>query len=283
MERFYKGDYAERLLDSKLITPVFREKYTLKVVKCGEYIQLYYYDNSRYRKTKERFDLDDLRKKRVGQPTYHTIEDRNIIRSKLQCQRIAKANAKEWKSFITLTYADNMQDIKKGKKDLSNFLDKIKKVKKDFKYIAIPEFQKRGAVHFHLLTNLSLQDNDIIFQQKDNNNYYDVKYWCKGFTSVEFLEGDIKKIVGYISKYMTEDCDHRLFMIRRYTTSQNLTKPQIDFLNIDNFRYTKDKRFLNKLLKDKELIYENEYSDKFDNNVTFLEFLSVNIMKDYME
>lgn len=272
MERFFKGDQARLLLDSRLITRVRLSKYTYKIVKCGDYLQVYYYSTPRTRQNVERLDIDNLSKhsRRVDN-TKKEIEKRNIIRAKLNCQRLAKSNAKDWHTFITLTYAENMQDVAKAKVDLTNFIHNIKKVKKDFKYIAIPEFQKRGAIHFHLLTNLTLQDNNIIKKQKDNDKYYDVKYWNKGFTSIELMTGDIKKIVGYISKYMTKDnCDERLFNFKRYTSSQNLVKPEVEFVSM---RDKTSRKWLFEQLKYKTPIYNDTYMDAFDNDVVFTEFL----------
>lgn len=266
------------LLDSKLITPVRIEKYSYKIVRCGDYLQVYYYSKPREKQNVERLDIDNLKKKSRCTSTSTKIEDRNIIRTKLNCQRLAKANAKEWSSFITLTYADNMQDMKQAKKDLEYFITNIKKVKKDFKYISIPEFQKRGAIHFHLLSNLSLQDDYIIIPQKNNTKYYDVKYWNKGFTSYEDVKGDIKKVVGYISKYMTKvDCDERLFNVRRFSSSHNLIKPVTEFISMKD---KKSRQFLFNQLKDKECIYSNKYNDAFNEEVSFMELLSVNIIEE---
>jgi len=272
MERWYLGDFVSLLLDSSHITRVRFSKHSFKVIKCGDYIQLYSYTSSKLKQDVEKLDVDNLSKKsRVVNKDKKKIEERSIIRTKLSCQRLAKANAKDWKTFITLTYAENMQDVAKSKKDLTNFIHNIKKVKRDFKYIAIPEFQKRGAIHFHLLTNLSLQDNNIIKKQKDNDKYYDVKYWAKGFTSVEVMTNDVKKIVGYISKYMTKDnCDERLFNFKRYTSSQNLIKPEIEYISM---RDKKSRMWLANQLRNKSCIYEDDYLDVFNENVNFKEFL----------
>lgn len=273
MAIWYPGEMGSLLLDSKLITRVRLSKYTYKIVKCGDYLQVYYYPNSRQHQSVEKLDIDNLSKKksRGVDNTKKEIEHRNLIRTKLNCQRLAKSNAKEWKTFITLTYKENMQDVLKAKTDLNFFVKNIKKVKKDFKYIAIPEFQKRGAIHFHLLTNLSLQDDYIITKQKDNDKYYDVKYWNKGYTSVEVMTSDVKKIVGYISKYMTkDDCDERLFNFKRFTSSQNLIKPQTEFISM---RDKTSRKYLISLLKDKECIYDDTYLDVFDNDVQFSEYL----------
>lgn len=257
-----------------------KTKYDYKIVKCGEYLQVYYYPSSKTRKSIKDIDINDLSKKQIkfdfgdieslsSAEKENIIESKNIIRTKLACQRLAKCNSREWKSFITLTYSDNMQDIKQAKTDLYYFTKNIQKKKKDFKYIAIPEFQKRGAIHFHLLTNLSVQDNYIIKPQKDNNKYYDVAHWCKGFTSYEEIEGDIKKIIGYIAKYMTKECDSRLFGIRRYTSSQNLVKPIEEFIDIESQRHTD---YLIEQLEDKEEIYKNSYQDNLGNEVIFKEY-----------
>lgn len=282
-KRFFRGQLLSLLLDSRLITRVRFENYNTKIVEFGDYIQVYYYPYSKH-KNLEHFDIDNLKKKSsniTGKILEDTMLSKNIIRSKLQCQRIAKANSNSWTSFITLTYSDNFTDLKSAKNDLSFFIKNIKKIKKDLKYIAIPEFQKRGAIHFHLLTNLSLQDNNIIIPQKDNPNYYDVKYWNKGFTSFENVTGDVKKVVGYISKYMTEDnCDNRLFGFRKFSTSQNLEKPKEYFISLDH-KYSAERRKFNKLLKDYEIIYENTYLDNLNFDVNFIEFKKVNIIGGY--
>lgn len=262
--------------------------YDLKIVKCGDFLQVYYYQNkknkslyknknknsTKYQNIKD-LNINDLKLNidENKEKSLKIIRDENIIRTKLNCQRIAKANSNDWCSFITLTYAENMQDMKQAKIDLNFFIKNIKKVKRDFKYIAIPEFQKRGAIHFHLLTNISLQDNFIIKQQKNNPKYYDVKYWNKGFTSVEEIKGDVKKIVGYISKYMTKDCDDRLFSVKRYTCSQNLVKPKEEFINIKN---VKDKKYILEQIEDKERIYINTYLDKYNNDIIFEEYRVAN-------
>lgn len=245
-------------------------KYNYKVVVCGDYVQVYFYNKTRLKDSIKDLDVNALKKNDFESDFQdNEIKTKNIIRTKLNCQRLAKTNSHLWTSFITLTYAENMTNLKQAKLDLNYFIKNIKKSKKDFSYIAIPEFQKRGAIHFHLLTNLSIQDDYIIIKQKGNEKYYNVKYWNKGFTSFEPVKGDIKKIVGYISKYMTKDIDNRLFGIKKYTTSQDLIKPKEEYIDTENEEHLK--YFLD-LLKDKECIYNNVYKDNFDNDVVFKEF-----------
>ena len=286
------------ILDSRLITTTISKKYDIKVVDCGEYIQVYYYENSKIiRHKKDNIDLEltkqkinnifneknDLKETSNNNLKENKIEMKNIIRSKLTCQRIAKTNADKWKSFITLTFEENITNIKEANKKFNYFTNKVRRIKKDFSYIAIPEFQKRGAIHYHLLTNLECNSNLIPKRPKKrlyNPNtkrykeleYYDLKYWNDGFSSAELMTGDIKKIVGYISKYMTKDVDNRLFGYRRFFYSQNLIMPKDNYIDINN---VKEYEFYQKKVQDKEVIYQNEYINPYDGSlVTFLEFKS---------
>ena len=272
------------ILDSRLIvTTILGQKYNAKVVKCGDYVQIYMYEKCKKKSSKKDTTELELRKLKLSKlfeneediktepKLVDDIEQRNIIRSKLECQRIAKSNIDEWKTFITLTFKENIKDVSKANKRFRYFIDKVQRIKKDFKYIAIPEFQKRGATHYHLLTNIDINDTNLIYEQEDNKKYKHIKYWLDGFTKVDTLNGDIKKIIGYISKYMTKDIDNRLFNRHRYFYSRNLNMPSVSYINFDS---PKDLEFFKKNIQDKELIYQNEYISPFDNNtVSFLEYL----------
>lgn len=272
------------LLDSKLITPTISEGYNIKLVDCGDYVQVYCYEKKKKKRKNDDDDLNLIKNFDVGESekerkeknivnVENVIEVRNIIRSKLQCQRLAKANAKDWETFITLTFAKNEQNIEIANRKFRYFVDKIRRVKKDFKYLCIPEFQKRGAIHYHLLTNVSTSDDKLIYSQSDNPKYKHIKYWNLGFDSIEVIKGDIKKIVGYISKYMTKEIDNRLFGHRRYFYSNNLDKPLENYIDTDIVR---DFNFYQKKIQELQPIYQRDYINPYDNSkVTFLEYQKI--------
>jgi len=171
-----KSDLKESrlLLDSKHITPTI---YNIKVVEVGDYTQVYLYENKKKvtcndnddfnltsLKTKEILNSFDEEKENHKEiKLSNKIEQRSIIRSKIECQRLAKANISSWKTFITLTFSDNVTSIEDANKRFRYFTDKVRRVKKDFKYLCITEFQKRGAIHYHLLTNVSINDDKLLF------------------------------------------------------------------------------------------------------------------------
>ena len=274
---------SKLLLDSSLKLATKLKTYSAKIVDCNEFIQVYIYSTNKTKKIKNDFDLnlkkydfiEEIDKEYIKQKDYkietQEIEKKNVIRSKLSCQRIAKANIKYWETFITLTFENNITDIKVANKEFKYFIDKVRRIKKDFKYIAIPEFQKRGAVHYHLLTNIPLEDKQLIYAQKDNKKYKHIKYWNCGFNNVQKIKGDTKKIIGYISKYMTKDIDNRLFGKKRYLFSKSLTKPKEFYIDM-NKEY--DLNIFNKKIQETTLCYQNTYTNIYDNTkIEFLEFL----------
>lgn len=277
---------AERvalLLDSSLISPTQEFKYDLKLVECGDYVQVYYFENTKKKKEKKEkeIDIDNLYK---SEETYKrrtelkTIEFKNINRSKFQLQRIVKANEDVFKTFITLTFADNIKNIEVANKKFDIWRTKIKSIYKDFQYVCVPEFQKRGAVHYHLLTNLEINkiyqytrrnkdlEVQLIIPQENKKTQYDVKYWSYGYTSVFPME-DIN-VVGYISKYMTKDIDNRLYGKRRYLYSQSLKVPKECFIEKDS------KHLLNllMLIENSDVTYKKSYLDYYGDEIQFIEY-----------
>lgn len=295
---------ARALLDSSLITATQTRVYTLKIIHCGCYFQIYKYDHKKVKKDGSLeadvdndflFKAENLSKKNDKQ----VIELKNIMRSKFQMQRLIKANESEFKTFLTLTFADEVGDSKIANKTFHTWCTKIKSIYKDFKYVAVPEFQKKReqkygkpVLHFHLLTNLEVGKEYTYFRRgkkcttplivpqtlftekqlermskKQRSSCYDVKYWSYGYSSVESMKD--MNVVGYLSKYMTKDIDNRLFGQRKYFYSLNLNIPKTDYVDIES-----DIGFLGYLdiINSCEITFNHTYVDKLGNEVEFIEF-----------
>nr|DAJ89983.1 MAG TPA: protein of unknown function DUF1424 [Inoviridae sp.] len=285
---------AAPLLDSSLISKYEdverRIIYDVKIIHCGDTYQIYKFDKTRSKENKKDRDIPIIPKVSIKDIDTDNLykPDRveevkpillsNAIRSNLNCQRIAKANRDNWESFITLTFKENITDIVYANKIFNAWVSNVRKLKKDFKYIAVPEFQKRGAVHYHILSNLGKEDTNIIIPQKertektkDLTTLFDVKYWNRGFARVDFIKGDYKKIYSYICKYMTKDIDDKLFGKHRYFNSQNLNKPREEFLDLSNER---DLKHFNDIINNSSIDYSSQYKDIYtDSNIEFIEVI----------
>lgn len=273
-------NHARALLDSSLISESKEKIYTIKVREVGDYYQVYYYSNKKKIKDKTlEKDLEEL-----WTPTeYHhkntndlkKIETRNIRRSKYSLQNLIKANEKEFKTFITLTFEDNIIDISVAHKKFHIWRRNIKRSKSDFMYVCVPEFQKRGAVHYHLLTNIDYTDYKLISKEfktiwnrdhKRWENFRTVNSWCYGHSRVDDMK-DIN-VVGYLSKYMTKDIDNRLWGKRRYYYSQNLRHPTEIYLNLDDLN---DYKYFVNCFNGEER-YTSTYKDYYGDDVVVKEY-----------
>lgn len=60
----------------------------------------------------------------------------------------------QYDKFLTLTFSDNKTDVKECNVLFKAFIRKLRRFKDDLKYLAVIEFQNRGAVHYHVLLNI---------------------------------------------------------------------------------------------------------------------------------
>lgn len=279
LRNFKEHEVLHRLLDSSLISATNVKYVNMKVVDCGDYKHVYEYKRLRIKTDKDLVKFKDkavsvlpkLNKSYKNTSELQEISVKNINRTKIQFQRLIQCNISTFKTFITLTFKDNVIDVESANKKFANWRTKVKRIYKEFAYICVPEFQKRGAVHYHLLTNLDVMNSEVIIPQVNakSQNQYDVKYWSYGFSSV-FTVNNIN-VIGYMTKYMTKDIDNRLFSKRRYFYSNNLIKPveyELDLSKMEDF-VTLDKLF------DKEynVNYSRSYEDFYGDPVNYKEYV----------
>lgn len=152
----------------------------------------------------------------------------NLSRSRKLVIDLAYENQAIWKSFLTLTFSENIKDIDYANKCFNSWLTSIRQSFIDFAYLCVPEFQKRGAVHYHLLTNLEV-GSSLLPVQNFKKNMYDVKYWSYGFTSAFDLRlaDDRFNVSLYVCKYLYKDIDDRLFGRKKVMHSRNLNLPKV--------------------------------------------------------
>jgi hypothetical protein len=124
----------------------------------------------------------------------------------------------------------------------------MKKQFPEFQYLAIVEFQKRGAVHYHLLCNLRYVQSKKI-----------EKIWKHGFIKIKRIS-NIKNIGAYVCKYLQKEMfDKRMFGKKKYFRSQDLEKP-VEIVGDNASFFVKNGKDKMILVWEKE--FENEYRGK---------------------
>ena len=98
--------------------------------------------------------------------------------------------------MITLTYADNMTDTKKLKKDMEKWLKKAKRRLGEIKYLYVVEPQARGAWHAHCLVK-QLSAHSTYWPAEDVADC-----WGHGYVKVKRLDS-CDNVGAYLSAYLT--------------------------------------------------------------------------------
>lgn len=239
------------LYDKKEISREYKAKATI----CANgYLKIRLYDKP-LKKLPEGWELEDIssdESESIVQQALHrydkdddelkVIEKRSLNVTKNKLIEYAAMNAEQWKSFVTLTFAENLGDVTEANKKFKSYITKMRRKKPDFAYLGVPEFQQRGAVHYHLLTNLipgidipAREPKKTYNPKKDKYYeviYYDIPYWCYGFSSAFDLNMTDPEfnVALYMCKYLFKDVDNRLWGRHKILRSNNLKKPDIYYL-----------------------------------------------------
>ncbi|GGM43726.1 Rep protein [Paraliobacillus quinghaiensis] len=213
-------------------------KYKHKIVTSGDIIELYTYE----KEVCTGKDKDGKREEnngRRGDGLKWVEEDKKRYRTetlqkaKKQLRREINANVDQWQEktkFITLTYSENMKDVKESNYNFKKFIQRLNyKMDLKLKYSCVVEFQKRGAVHYHLLAyNLPFIENSKL-----------AEIWGHGFVQVKNIDS-IDNVGAYVTKYMSKDNDdERLRGLKCYFSSRGLYKPTEQILDKEKFESVK--------------------------------------------
>ncbi len=124
-----------------------------------------------------------------------------------------------------------MQDINKAKHDIAIFFKRLKRWWNDskrakylgeLKYLYVYEYQKRGAVHFHILFNRKIYKSMLS------------QWWLFGINDVRVVQkGTNENIVKYLSKYVVKvqsdikSQNQYDLGVRAYAFSRNCFNPKV--------------------------------------------------------
>lgn len=224
-----------------------------KVIISGSVVEIYEYEKSVYKG----FVSNGGRDKMANEEGKEKNRKDTLRRARQDVRRTVNANVWAYgdhcqPKFLTLTFSDNITDL-----DIANY--KFKKFIKrlnylvfgmkiaNLRYTAVPEFQKRGAVHYHVvLYNLPYTKADVIEE-----------VWGNGFIKINKID-DVDNVGAYVCKYMVKDLDDdRLKGRKCYFNSRGLFKPVVieDEKKVENIK--------NSLPGEKRTVltvYENDYT-----------------------
>lgn len=202
----------------------------LKIIESGDRLEVYKYSRA-YEKGKPTNNENGRKGKGRKAPNKEKNRRETLIKARNNIIRLVNCNP-DLLTFITFTYKENMQEITQSKADLKKCIKRLQKDCEDFKYLYVTEFQKRGAIHYHMICSFNVPlitaktKEKKPEKQKLFERQFSDKYWKYGFVDIRSLEGNTN--VGlYVAVYLVED----LFNIdlkgaKCYGYSRNLNKPK---------------------------------------------------------
>ena len=180
---------------------------------------------------------------------------RNMIR------RLVTSNFNmKYAKFQTLTFAENLQDLKEANARYKAYIRKLRKKYGQFKYVTVIEFQKRGAIHYHMLSDLPYIPIEELQEM-----------WIYGFVKVNAVD-HVDNLGAYLVKYMTKDnADERLQGEKGYLISQGLIRPQEYKSWVDGNQSIEEIIARYKLDK-KKPTYDATYESEHNGTTRYLQF-----------
>jgi len=225
-----------------------------RIVQAGIKIDTYEYNKDYVSKRKRNYGRSK-RRKTVDNQRLFTVQLRrhsSIQRAKKNFFNLVSTNLQggEIPTFLTLTTYFDI-DVAVAYVALQEFFRRLaKKHGKGFRFIAVPEWQKRGNIHFHAL--VWGLDPSVAETERSTRNIQ--RCWARGFCDVRPIEYNGLGIAGYMAKYLAKGLeDQRLANRRAYTCSRNVFRPttygsnsfidqMADFIPID-YGIFKQKRY----------------------------------------
>lgn len=230
--------------------------YEKKMIISGDIVEIYEYKNP----ILEGYDIKKYHE--CGRGFVANDEDKKINRSKSlnrasnRVRRLINANVGEHSKFITLTFKENITDLKSANYEFKKFKQRLEyEIGYKLQYLAVIEFQKRGAIHYHVI-----MFNCPYVKNKDLNSI-----WGNGYVKINKIN-HVDNVGAYITKYMTKDSnDNRLIGEKMWFSSKGLEEP----------REIKDKKNIENVQN--SLYWFQTYCNTFSNDYNSITYTQYNI------
>jgi len=151
----------------------------------------------------------------------------NVRRAVLVFRRLVTANLgqSDVPIFASFTYAKDQRSVRQGHKDFKAFVrDLTNKFGRHLRYVYVPEFTKRGRLHFHAL----IWGLPALLVETERDTRVVAGLWKQGFADLIQTDGS-HKLASYMTKYMAKTfADRRLAGSKAFVCSRNLIKPYVD-------------------------------------------------------
>jgi len=154
-----------------------------------------------------------------GEKSNERRED-NLFACRQRVRRLINSNIDQYNQktkFVTYTFRENVTNLKSANQLWQKYQKKVKYRYGSVKYLLVVEFQKRGAVHYHVVYfNLPYI--------KGGGKYLSA-LWRNGDVNIRVID-DVRNVGAYVCKYLQKGTlDNRLVGEKAFFCSRGLIQP----------------------------------------------------------
>lgn len=272
------------------------------IEKMQEIVKDFFYglnNCSQYHKILYKYKIVELHaeKKKEERFIKSSLRARQNIFDLIQCnvgKHLDYEGKKQTTKFLTLTFQENIMDLEVANQEFTKFMKRLSYhaygVRKNvIKYIAVPELQKRGAWHYHV----------VLFNVKYIPWSILIDIWGKGSVYINALKKNMQgtEIAKYVTKYISKAlkveskaeniANYKLYKEKglvnkkRYNCSRGLLRPFIRKLDMDIPTMDILYKFLLKEKVKNSIPYYKEYYNEHRGNIQILSIeVNKKVIKD---
>lgn len=251
--------------------------YNAKVIVSGDVIEVIEYGKEIF-KDMEPDWIRTGRSKKADETEQERNREKVLHRARQEIRRTVSANCGGWRDargrpirpkFLTLTFAENITDLSTANHEFKLFILRLgnkvggRRNQSCLKYLAIPEFQKRGAVHYH-----------VIFFNLPYIPWETIRAcWRHGDITINAID-KVDNVGAYVSKYLSKDlCDERLKGKKCYFKSKGLLQSEVFEFNTNT---KQGKKELESVVETAQAVakraYQVEYQSDYLDSIVYRQY-----------
>jgi len=254
-------------------------KYNYRIIQAGSTIEIIEYGRPVLGKVELEKTYRSGRSKDASEVEKIINRYKVMRRARTDLRRLIQANSRQWKDihgivylpiFLTLTFAKNIMDFETANHEFKLFIMRLgnriggRTERNCLQYVVVPEFQKRGAIHYHLIIF-----NLPYIRQRELSDI-----WRNGRVHIKAID-EVDNVGAYVCKYMGKDLDdERLRGKKCYFSSRGLFKPEIMEIDTDN---PGQKKMLESVLQTAQALakkepYKVEYPSEYFESIKYTQY-----------
>lgn len=221
-----------------------------RVVVSNHVVEIYTYEKQQW----SGYEQDEKEGRRSAEECMERSWS-STQRSRQMIRRLILANFNNDSKFVTLTFKENLTDLEEANKRFKRFIQRLRYKYQSFKYLAVIEFQERGAVHYHMISDLPYIKNKEL-----------AEIWNEGFVKITNIT-HVDNVGAYMIKYMVKDLtDKRLSRRKVYQCSKGLDKPY-------EARGEEAERIIQAYdLEKRKPVFSSSYEGEYTGQVDYMEY-----------